>query len=808
MNNARRLLSWMAAMGLAALFASVASTAQAACLIAEEFEPGAVGATPAGWTMVEDLPSGGGFVVVDTPPATPRIHAQATVGGDSPAWSGTNAARLLDRDAAGGVSAERAFTSSSVVILEFRLWLGHRIVDDADFDFVEFHLDDAATSALDVLFDIHATDPNGLYWHGASPTGTVHITDLEIQRWYRVRVTADATADSADVAVYRQDDTLLASATGLNFNRKYNTAAALDRFRVRSYGSTSTHAYLDGVAVSDGAGGCAAYAAPPAPAALAPMDGARFPSSTPVLSWNAPSGGPYDYKVQWASGPTFTEGVIRHESRVSATGFDLAGTPPSYTVQAGDALPDGVYWWRVAAHDGAAHSAWSVPRSFTVQSGLDRTDWYARAAAQFARGGAQDVRIVETSGVHDEVRIVASGSSNLALTATASASTESLTEPAGNAKDGDAATSWTSGGTVGEGATESLRLTLAGTSYVSGFDFATDAIAGTPAQFQVRTSSDGCSTFTNTYPGEGLRFVNVEANWSFALATDEFLDCVELVIQEVVGGALFPASVAELRVWDASGSGGTPSGRLAGPAIAFADFEDPKDDWGLLFWNGSDPASAGLTVQVETSPDATTWTDSGLLSTDANGSLDLRTALDPASHPFVRAVFGFTKGSTAVLDAYSVAISPGPTAMPITLTAREEDGKVALRWWVLDERDITSYRVQRRGPRDPDFRELPGSGIAAGTLDGVMAEHAFVDTDVGAAGLYRYRVEVVAASQATSFSEEASIRMGSDSGAPDAWGCRTTTGATRGLADALAAASAAAMMLFVVRRGARPGTRP
>ncbi len=103
------------------------------------------------------------------------------------------------------------------------------------------------------------------------------------------------------------------------------------------------------------AGGRAVAAAPPAPSAVAPADGASVTEPF-TISWTAVSDptGIIGYNWQVSSSSAFTS-VLLQNSTNGATQASVSG------------LADGTYFWRVqAVNGGFEQGAWSTPRSFTV----------------------------------------------------------------------------------------------------------------------------------------------------------------------------------------------------------------------------------------------------------------------------------------------------------------------------------------------------------------------------------------------------------------------------------------------------------
>jgi len=97
---------------------------------------------------------------------------------------------------------------------------------------------------------------------------------------------------------------------------------------------------------------------PPTPALLSPSNGSILSVQTPTLDWSDvtdPSGVTYDLQVDDSS--SFTS------PNINKTGL----APSSYTLSSGEALADGVYWWRVRAVDGVGNpGGWSSAWQFSI----------------------------------------------------------------------------------------------------------------------------------------------------------------------------------------------------------------------------------------------------------------------------------------------------------------------------------------------------------------------------------------------------------------------------------------------------------
>lgn len=112
---------------------------------------------------------------------------------------------------------------------------------------------------------------------------------------------------------------------------------------------------LIAIIVCISAGGWGVAAAPPAPSAVSPADGASVTQPF-TISWTAVSdpSGIVAYNWQVSSSSAFTSLLLQNSTN-GATQATVSG------------LADGAYFWRVQAVNGAfEQGAWSPPRSFTI----------------------------------------------------------------------------------------------------------------------------------------------------------------------------------------------------------------------------------------------------------------------------------------------------------------------------------------------------------------------------------------------------------------------------------------------------------
>ncbi len=96
--------------------------------------------------------------------------------------------------------------------------------------------------------------------------------------------------------------------------------------------------------------------APPTPELITPLDKARMEDNTPTFDWSDvtdPSGVTYELTIE-----------IYGSSVLTKAGLVVS----AYTLEAGEALPEGTYNWHVRAVDGAGNAGdWSAARSFTIE---------------------------------------------------------------------------------------------------------------------------------------------------------------------------------------------------------------------------------------------------------------------------------------------------------------------------------------------------------------------------------------------------------------------------------------------------------
>jgi len=122
---------------------------------------------------------------------------------------------------------------------------------------------------------------------------------------------------------------------------------------------------------------CAPVNAPPeAPILLTPINGQFLAALTTQFRWQVP-GDPdspqLHFKIEFASDSLFGKMIQVFESKKDSTGFIPTASYPQGEGEAGFVCPkflnDGIYWWRVRAHDGWIYGAPSRPFRF----GLDTT---------------------------------------------------------------------------------------------------------------------------------------------------------------------------------------------------------------------------------------------------------------------------------------------------------------------------------------------------------------------------------------------------------------------------------------------------
>ncbi|HHS49814.1 MAG TPA: hypothetical protein ENN07_01725 [candidate division Zixibacteria bacterium] len=123
------------------------------------------------------------------------------------------------------------------------------------------------------------------------------------------------------------------------------------------------------------------------------FDNERTPLLRPTIEWLVPSdpdGDPLHFKLQMSLNPDFSP--LLSEAFTEASGVGFTGGPfpvpegtyalKSYTLQT-DLTNGQTYWWRIASFDGQFYSEWSTPRSFTVNTAQEHSDWHQTTMAQF-----------------------------------------------------------------------------------------------------------------------------------------------------------------------------------------------------------------------------------------------------------------------------------------------------------------------------------------------------------------------------------------------------------------------------------------
>ncbi len=95
-----------------------------------------------------------------------------------------------------------------------------------------------------------------------------------------------------------------------------------------------------------------------APILLTPPDDAFLNITTPLFTWAAPAGDPFDYLLQVVSGDISTGAIV----------LDVAVPHPTTQFQTTGGLANGRHQWRVIARDLALNTASSVVSTFTVDT--------------------------------------------------------------------------------------------------------------------------------------------------------------------------------------------------------------------------------------------------------------------------------------------------------------------------------------------------------------------------------------------------------------------------------------------------------
>ena len=104
--------------------------------------------------------------------------------------------------------------------------------------------------------------------------------------------------------------------------------------------------------------------------------------TTPILgNFSSTDTDPIEYEIQWDDNVECTSPIATR----LIPGTFLSGVPVSYQVVAGDLLANGsTYWWCVHARNtGGPWSAFSPPRSITINTSLPADAWYQTTSDQF-----------------------------------------------------------------------------------------------------------------------------------------------------------------------------------------------------------------------------------------------------------------------------------------------------------------------------------------------------------------------------------------------------------------------------------------
>lgn len=138
--------------------------------------------------------------------------------------------------------------------------------------------------------------------------------------------------------------------------------------------------------------------APGTPEMFSPFDNEKIGTTTPTLQFAAADAeiNDVDYQVQISTSTTFATTVLNKDSTTEPELFfnidNPANKAPFFSgdvigITVSPALTNGVtYWWRVRAKDpngSNTYGAWSVPRSFTVDTSVIRSTWFQTTSEQF-----------------------------------------------------------------------------------------------------------------------------------------------------------------------------------------------------------------------------------------------------------------------------------------------------------------------------------------------------------------------------------------------------------------------------------------
>ncbi|MBN1755017.1 right-handed parallel beta-helix repeat-containing protein [bacterium] len=489
-----------------------------------------------------------------------------------------------------------------------------------------------------------------------------------------------------------------------NANLNINPSIAIDTMWV----TVTKQDYIpyEGIAVI-------AAGAPDNPALLQPFDNARIGdgavSTTPTLSWNVPSDGegdPLNFKVQWASDEAFTSIISTIESKDNNTGFSPSPPLPQgtgtceYTInsQSEGTLPEGTYWWHVAAHDGSNYGAWSEKRSFTINTSLTERDWHQTTGDQWntdtlneTRTNGNYVELSSTDGYSETLQwddgIVTSnwyGVNYFAVEFTPAegctivqAQYSRLTEQsesdilyiraddAGGNPGTILETINHSTTAQGDEASTSILYTLNTIHRYMGGDFWISVYTRTDelGTDEAYLSGDGAGGTYSYYSSDGSSWSNMASSES-----DFFIRAV------VRYPGVFPAN-----------------GYVISTPIDYDDNPGSTSDWGTLSWS-EDLTYGDITIDIQYW-DTDHWSDTPLTGITDNTDYDI-SSLDPVTHKIIRLIANLQNLSgSPILHDWTVTWSYGPPNDPPVVSdvqilgAGWRNGDVEITYDITDAED-------------------------------------------------------------------------------------------------------------------------
>lgn len=179
------------------------------------------------------------------------------------------------------------------------------------------------------------------------------------------------------------------------------------RFRAISAGNYYGDIALDDIVIT----GDLRNSAPNAPTLSKLFNNERTGDDTPTFEFSATDSDTDDleYQIEIDDDYNFGSINITANSETPDPGFTsghpfTSGDPVNYTVQSGDALSNGTYWWQVKAKDPGGSNSWSSyssKRSLTINTGMGAalSEWFQTTDEQFDTDTLTDTEITGADSV-------------------------------------------------------------------------------------------------------------------------------------------------------------------------------------------------------------------------------------------------------------------------------------------------------------------------------------------------------------------------------------------------------------------------